>query len=297
MATVGAGRYIYEHIENWTQLPEGWTLGQTGVVTDSRDRVYLFNRSDHPLIVLDQDGTVLQSWGEGVLSSAHGMFIDARDNIYLPVFHSHVVLKYSPSGNLLMTLGTWDTPSDTGWSGNFRDPVKQAAGPFHRPTDVSVSPSGDVYISDGYGNARVHRFSPEGDLIASWGAAGKTAPGDFHCPHGIWVHTDGRVFVADRENSRVQIFSPEGEFLTQWMHLARPTDIYIDTDNTVYVTEFDALICIMTLDGEILARWTLPTVTPGSGNGGHAIWVDSRGDLYINLSQEGQRLLKYRRCG
>ena len=100
MATVGAGRYIYEHIENWTQLPEGWTLGQTGSVTDARDRVYLFNRSDHPLIVLDQDGTVLQSWGEGVLSSAHGMFIDARDNIYLPVFHSHVVLKYSPSGNL-----------------------------------------------------------------------------------------------------------------------------------------------------------------------------------------------------
>jgi streptogramin lyase len=296
MATVGAGQYTYELLEDWAQLPEGWTLGQTGIVTDARDRVYLFNRSDHPLIVLEQDGTFLNSWGEGILSSAHGMFIDPQENIYLPVFHSHVILKYSPSGNLLQTLGTWDTPSDTGWSGNFRDPVKQAAGPFNRPTDVAMSPSGDLYISDGYGNARVHRFSPEGELLESWGAPGKTAPGDFHCPHGVWVHTDGRIFVADRENSRVQIFSPEGDFLAQWTHLARPTDIYIDAHNTVYVTEFDALLCIMTLDGEVLTRWNLPSVTPGTGNGGHAIWVDSRGDLYINLSQEGRRLLKYRRC-
>lgn len=297
MARVGAGNYTYELIENWAQLPTGWTLGQTGIVTDSRDRVYLFNRSDHPLIVLESDGTFLNSWGEGVLSSAHGMFIDPDENIYLPVFRSHVILKYTPSGNLLQTIGTWDEPSDTGWSGNFRDLVKQAAGPFNRPSDVAMSPSGELYISDGYGNARIHRFTPDGELIASWGAPGNPAPGDFHCPHGVWVHTDGRVFVADRENSRVQIFSPEGEFLSQWTHLARPTDIYIDNDNTVYVTEFDALICIMTLDGEVLARWTVPTVIPGEGNGGHAVWVDSRGDLYVNLSEEGQRLLKYRRFG
>lgn len=225
------------------------------------------------------------------------MFIDQQENLYLPVFRSHVILKYNASGNLLMTLGTWDQPSDTGWSGNYRDLVKQAAGPFHTPSDIAISPSGDLYISDGYGNARVHRFSPDGELMASWGAPGKIAPGDFHCPHGVWVHTDGRVFIADRENSRVQIFSPEGDFLAQWTHLARPTDIYIDSDNTVYVTEFDALISIMTLDGEVLARWTLPSVEMGIGNGGHAVWVDSRGDLYVNLSQEGQRLLKYRRCG
>ena len=297
MATVGTGQYTYELIDNWAQLPAGWTLGQTGIVTDSRDRVYLFNRSDHPLIVLESDGSFLNSWGEGLLSSAHGMFIDAQENLYLPVFRSHVVLKYSSSGNLLMTLGTWDQPSDTGWSGNFRDLVKQPAGPFNRPSDVSISSSGDIYISDGYGNSRIHRFSPEGELMASWGTPGKTGPGDFHCPHGVWVHTDGRVWVADRENSRVQIFSPEGDFLSQWTHLDRPTDIYIDSDDTVYVTEFDGLICILTLEGETLARWTLPTVVAGEGNGGHAVWVDSRGDLYINLSQEGQRLLKYRRRG
>jgi len=296
MATVGTGKYTYELMDDWARLPEGWVLGQTGIVTDSRDRVYLFNRSDHPLIVLDADGSYYTSWGEGVLSSAHGMFIDPQENIYLPVMNSHVVLKYSPSGNLLMTLGTWDQPSNTGWSGKYSDPVKQAAGPFHRPTDVAMSPSGDLYISDGYGNARVHRFTADGELQMSWGAPGKTAPGEFHVPHGVWVHTDGRVLVADRENNRVQIFSPQGEFLTQWTDLARPCDIYIDADEAVYVPELDGLITILSLDGKILARWKSPTGT-GEGDGGHAVWVDSRGDIYLNQNQEGRRLLKYRRLG
>jgi hypothetical protein len=174
MATVGTGKHTYERVEDWLKLPAGWALGQTGIVTDARDRVYLFNRSEHPLIVLDRAGAFFTSWGEGMLSSAHGMFIDQQENIYLPVMNSHVVLKYSPAGNLLMTLGTWDQPSETGWSGQYQDPVKQAAGPFHRPTDVAMSPSGDLYISDGYGNARVHRFTADGRLQRSWGAPGKT---------------------------------------------------------------------------------------------------------------------------
>jgi DNA-binding beta-propeller fold protein YncE len=295
MTTVGMGKHTYELVEDWGKLPEGWTLGQTGIVTDARDRVYLFNRSEHPLIVLDCDGVFFSSWGEGILSSAHGMFIDQQENIYLPVVNSHVVLKYSPTGNLLMTLGTWDKPSETGWSGNYLDPVKQAAGPFHRPTDVAMSPTGDLYISDGYGNARVHRFNADGSFEMSWGAPGKTAPGEFHVPHGVWVHTDGRVFVADRENNRIQIFSPDGEFLTQWTGLARPCDIYIDADEVVYVSELDGLISLLTIDGQVLARWTSPTGT-GEIDGGHAVWVDSHGDIYINQNQEGRRLLKYRRC-
>jgi DNA-binding beta-propeller fold protein YncE len=295
MTTVGMGKHTYELVEDWGKLPEGWTLGQTGIVTDARDRVYLFNRSEHPLIVLDCDGVFFSSWGEGILSSAHGMFIDQQENIYLPVVNSHVVLKYSPTGNLLMTLGTWDKPSETGWSGNYLDPVKQAAGPFHRPTDVAMSPTGDLYISDGYGNARVHRFNADGSLEMSWGAPGKTAPGEFHVPHGVWVHTDGRVFVADRENNRIQIFSPDGEFLTQWTGLARPCDIYIDADEVVYVPELDGLISLLTLDGQVLARWMSPTGA-GKIDGGHAVWVDSHGDIYNNQNQEGRRLLKSRRC-
>lgn len=290
MATVGTGKYTYELVEDWAKLPAGWILGQTAMVTDSQDRVYLFNRSDHPLIVLDREGNFLSSWGEGSLPDAHGMYIDGGDNLYMPVKNSHVVLKYSSHGKLLMTLGNWDQPSNTGWSGKASDTVQQAAGPFHRPSDVALSPSGDLYISDGYGNARVHKFTADGRLVFSWGAPGKSAPGEFHVPHGVWVHTDGRVFVADRENNRIQIFSPEGKFLSQWTGLARPCDIYIDSDNIVFVPELDAFMSILSIAGEVISRWAGPT-----GAGAHAIWVDSHGDLYINQNLEGQRLLKYRR--
>ena len=290
MTTVGTGKYTYELEEGWGRLPEGWVLGQTAIVTDSQDRVYLFNRSDHPLVVMDRDGNFLTSWGEGTLPDAHGMFIDGDENIYMPVKNSHVVLKYSTSGNLLMTLGTWDQASDTGWSGVTTDIVKQAAGPFHRPSDVALSPEGDLYISDGYGNARVHKFTGDGRLLFSWGAPGKTGPGEFHVPHGVWVHTDGRVFVADRENHRIQIFTPDGEFLTQWTDFSRPCDIYIDEDETVFVPELDAFMSVLSIDGKLLARWSGPTEA-----GAHAIWEDSHGDLYINQNLEGQRLLKYRR--
>ena len=292
MVTVGAGKYVYELVEGWGPLPQGWTLGQTAIVTDSQERVYLFNRSDHPLIVLDRQGNFLTSWGEGVLTDAHGMYIDGYDNIYLPVKNSHVVLKYSSNGNPLLTLGTWDQPSDTGWSGDYRETAKRAAGPFNRPSDIALSPTGELYISDGYGNARVHKFSANGTLLRSWGEPGKTGPGQFHVPHGIWVHTDGRVLVADRENNRIQIFTPEGEFLTQWTDLARPCDIFIDADQIVYVAELDAFMSILTLEGNFLSRWTGPTDA-----GAHAIWVDSHGDLYVNQNLEGQRLLKYRKCG
>lgn len=292
MATVGAAKYTYELVEGWGKFPEGWTLGQTAIVTDSQDRVYLFNRSDHPLIVLDREGNYLTSWGEGVLTDAHGMFIDAEENLYLPVKNNHVVLKYSSQGNLLMTLGTRDQPSDSGWSGDTNEPAVRGAGPFHRPTDAAISPSGDLYISDGYGNSRVHVFTSDGKLQFSWGTPGKTGPGVFHVPHGVWVHTDGRVFVADRENNRIQIFTPEGEFLTEWTGLARPCDIYIDADEAVYVPELDAFMSILTIEGKLLAKWSGP-----AGVGAHAIWVDSHGDLYINQNQEGQRILKYRRRG
>ena len=292
MVRVGAGARVYEQVEDWEKLPEGWVLGQTAIVTDSQDRVYLFNRSDHPLIVLDRDGKFLNSWGEGDLPDAHGMFIDADDNLYMPVKNSHVVLKYSPDGNLLMTMGDWDKPSDTGWTGDVNDPAKQAAGPFNRPSDIALDASGDLYISDGYGNSRVHKFTSDGKLLFSWGEPGKTGPGEFHVPHGVWVHTDGRVFVADRENNRIQIFDAEGKYLDEWGGLARPCDIYIDEDEILYVPELDGFMSILSIEGDIIASWGSP-LDAGWGNGAHAVWMDSHGALYVNQNVEGHRLVKY----
>ena len=262
-------------------------LGQTGIVTDSQDRVYLFNRSEHPLIVLDRDGNFITSWGEGVLDDAHGLHIDPDENIYLPVKNSHVVQKYDRSGNLLMTLGEWYKPSDTGWPGVAEELALRAAGPFNRPSDVSMSPDGYLYISDGYGNARIHKFDKNGNLLNSWGAPGKTEPGEFHVPHGVWVHTDGRVFVADRENNRVQIFTQDGEFLTQWTGFARPCDFFIDENNVVFIPELDGFLSIVDIDGTVISKWDGPF-----GATAHAVWVDAHGDLYINQHLEGQRLLK-----
>lgn len=267
-------------------------MGQTAIVTDSQDRVYLFNRGDHPLMVFDRDGNFLNSWGEGELPDAHGMFIDADDNLYMPVKNSHVVLKYRPDGNLLMTMGEWDKPSDTGWSGNVGDPAKQAAGPFNRPSDIALDAAGDLYISDGYGNARVHKFTADGKLLFSWGEPGKTGPGEFHVPHGVWVHTDGRVFVADRENDRIQIFDAGGKYLEEWGGLARPCDIYIDQDDIIYVPELDGFMSILSIEGDIIATWDSP-LDAGMGNGAHAVWMDSHGDLYVNQNVESHRLVKY----
>ena len=256
--------------------------------------MYLFNRGDHPLIVLDREGNFLNSWGEGQLPDAHGMFIDGDDNLYMPVKNSHVVLKYKPDGNLLMTLGEWDKPSDTGWSGNYSDPAVRAAGPFNRPSDIALDAKGDLYISDGYGNSRVHKFSADGKLQFSWGEPGKTGPGEFHVPHGVWVHTDGRVFVADRENNRIQIFDADGKYLDEWGGLARPCDIYIDQDDVLYVPELDGFMTILSIDGDVIATWGSP-LDAGWGNGAHAVWVDSHGDIYVNQNVEGHRLVKYLR--
>ena len=160
--------------------------------------------------------------------------------------------------------------------------IKRGGPPFNRPTGVAISPSGEIYVSDGYGNARVHKFSPDGSLLLSWGEPGE-APGQFKLPHSIWVDKQERVWVPDRENRRIQIFNKQGEFLDQWTELGRPTDIVIDEKGTVYVSELTQRVSIFTGDGKLLARWgsqgqdqeTALFLAP------HAIAVDSRGDIYV----------------
>jgi sugar lactone lactonase YvrE len=146
---------------------------------------------------------------------------------------------------------------------------------------VTVLDSGEIFVADGYGNARVHRFSPEGDLIQSWGAPGPN-PGEFGLTHSIHHDADDRIWVTDRENSRIQIFDTDGEFITEWTDLIRPTDLAIHGD-TVVVSELCKRVSVFTLDGELLTRWgnedhpddDLLFVAP------HSVAVDSNGDLYV----------------
>jgi DNA-binding beta-propeller fold protein YncE len=315
---VGQGKFRYETLVQWEKLPPDWCFVEVaGVASDSRGRVYVFNRGEHPLIILDRDGNFLASWGEKQFKRAHGIFIGPDDAVYCTDDLDHTVRKFTPEGKLLMTLGTSGQPSDTGIDGIDYRTIKRAGPPFHRPTNLALAADGSMYVTDGYGNARVHKFSPEGRLLFSWGGPG-VGPGQFNLPHGIALDREGRVFVADRENSRIQIFSPRGEFLAEWTDVARPMQVFIDGEDNVFVAEVGwragrfpwqspppdgagARVSVFNTRGELQARWgdAGQPEAPGDFFAPHDIWVDDRGDIYVGevvMSAGGNRGLVSPTC-
>jgi len=200
----------------------------SGVAIDSQDQAVICCRAETPIIVFDEDGKYVRSFGKGMMKNAHGICVDTSDNIYVVDSGRHVVFKFSSDGELLMTLGTLDVPSDTGAiNGDFKT-IKHGAGPFNQPGKAAVRKSnGHIYVTDGYGNARVHHFDSDGSLICSWGEPGYEH-GEFHIPHGISLDDDtGEVYICDRENERIQIFDENGKFLRSWDGLFRPCDVSI----------------------------------------------------------------------
>jgi len=284
----GTGKYRYELVDGWAKYPEEWSLRDVvSLAIDSQARVGMLNRGAHPVLVFDREGNLLTSWGEGLFKRPHGNYIGPDNSVYCTDDENHTVRKFTPEGKLLMTLGTAGEPSDTGYTKRFDffaslATISRGGPPFNGPTGVALSSSGEIYVTDGYGNARVHKFTPDGTLLFSWGAPG-SAPGQFRVPHSIWVDKEDRVWVVDRHNSRIQIFKAQGEFLCQWTDFIRPTDICIDDEGIVYICEDCLRVSIFTINGKLVARWgsegldrekTL-FVAP------HAIAVDSRGDLYV----------------
>jgi DNA-binding beta-propeller fold protein YncE len=302
----GQGDFRYELHEEWEQLPEGWEHGDVaGVATDARDNVYIFNRSEHPLIIYDREGRFLGSWGEGVFTRPHGVTI-ADDILYLADDGDHTVRKFTLDGKLLLTIGTPHQPSETGYDPKISTSlltIAHGGAPFNRPTRLSVAPSGELYVSDGYGNARIHRFAADGTLLQSWGGPG-SSPGEFNLPHSVWVHSDGRVFVCDRENERVQIFDPQGVYLEEWTNMNRPGDLFIDAAGHVYIGEMNwwqdhvslsgktwtedrlARMTVRDLNGEVISTFGGDPAygdpcAPGNFTSPHGICVDSHGDVYV----------------
>lgn len=285
MFKVGTGKLSYELDEGWGKLPEGWTFTQVaGVAVDQQDRVYVFNRSPHPVIILDQQGDFLSSWGEGIFTRPHGILIDRNNEVLCVDDADHTVRKFTLDGKLLMTLGTKNKPGENG-------------APFNRPTNPAVSPRGDIYISDGYGNSRVHRFSAEGKLILSWGTPGSD-PGQFNIPHGVWIDKNERVYVADRQNNRIQIFTNKGEYLTQWTGFQQPCAVFMDKEENVFVPELRSRMSILNMNGEVLLRWGgEKSKDLGLFTAPHCACLDSHRDLYIGEVLEGQRIQKFIRKG
>lgn len=274
---VGTGEYQYEVIADWAKLPAGWSFGWIpSVAVDSRDRVYVYSRSEHPMVVFDRDGAFLTSWGEDILKDAHGIYIDAGDNIYCTERETHCVHKFDSDGQLQWTLGTPGVPRPPGL-------------PFNKPTDLAIAPDGCFFVSDGYGNFKVHKFSPDGEFLFSWGKRG-TEPGEFDLVHSVWVDSQYLVYICDRENNRVQIFDGDGNFLEQWTDFLRPDKLWFDSDETIFMAEIGQRVTVLSRDGRILSQWGQAGEEPHQFKSfPHGIWGDSRGDLYVSeVGSDGQ---------
>jgi DNA-binding beta-propeller fold protein YncE len=298
---VGQGAFRYTVDQAWPTLPGNGQYGEAvAVACDSRDRVYLFARGPHPVLVYGTDGSLLQSWGEEEFVRPHGIFVGPDDTVYCTDDCDHTIRAFTVDGEPKFKIGTSGGASDTGATSMDYRTIKHSGPPFHYPTNLALSPAGDMYIADGYGNARVHCFSPEGKLRHSWGEPGD-GPGQFHVPHGIAVSKDSTVYVADRENSRIQLFTAVGVFLGQWTDVARPCQLYIDREGWIYVAELGfragrwpgtgeaprgasgGRVSIFDPKGALQARWgggESPTA-PGDFFAPHGIWIDSRGDIYV----------------
>ena len=297
---VSYGEYVYENVPGWAPLPDGWEWNHVvGVAVDSRDNIFAYNRSNHPMIVLNKDGDIIDSWALENFSSAHHVEIGPDDSVWTTDVGNHTVRKWTSDGNLLLTLGSPDNPAP-----------EQSGEPFNQPTDIAFGLDGSLYVSDGYGNSKIHHFTPEGKLIRSWGERG-TGPGQFMVPHSVAVDPTGLVYVCDRENSRIQIFTSDGQYVSQWRGVHRPNQIVPSSDGTMVVAELgykiglmdgapevnevshNSGVKIMTKTGQWLGGWGASTGIDGDFLAAHAVGIDSDGSLYVGETLDGARLQKF----
>ena len=299
----------FQLVPKWEQLPIGMVHGDVSdVAVDAEDNVYLLTNFEARVIVYSPTGEFLRSFGEGKFCyRPHGITI-AGDKVYITDQKNHVILIYTRMGEPIGTLGTFRQPSDSGIDRTLRTltqrvaSIKHGAPPYNLPTQVAVAPNGDLYVSDGYGNCRVHQLTPEGEVIRSWGEPGD-GPGEFHVVHYVYVTRDGRVLVCDRDNERIQVFTLAGKYIEEWTDLDRPAAVVEDKDGVLFVAEQgwklghgsfkrgkierqDQVqlggIAVLDSAGRVLERWggRDPSMA-GSFVAPHGLAVDSRGDLYV----------------
>jgi len=295
----------YVVVHGWPMLPDNFVLGQiSGVAVDSHNHVFVFNRAEnswaadksHPIpspTILCFDGAtgkLLTSWGENRFLEPHGMRIDRSDNIWVTDRGLHQVFKFSHDGKLLMTRGTERVP---GLDGTH----------FNKPTDVAFAADRSFYVSDGYGNSRIAKFSADGKFLLDWGHKGD-GPGEFNLPHNVVVDAQGRVYVADRMNVRIQVFDADGKFLNAWKseELGRPWGLAIGPDGLLYMVDGGDLkpgppdrgrILKLDLNGKILAKWSRFGNYDGQIYWGHDIAVGKDGAVYVGDVNHSMRVQKF----
>ncbi len=303
--SVGAPPPHYRVVHGWPLLPEGRVLGSAaGVGVNSKGDVFVFHRAgrtwSEPLpidalkapaiAVFDgRSGRLLREWGANQFAMPHGLTVDAQDNIWLTDVALQQVFKFSPDGRLLMVLG------ERGVAGADERH-------FNRPTDVAVLADGSFYVSDGYRNTRVVKFSAEGKFMFQWGRSG-TGPGEFATPHAIVVDRSGLVYVADRQNDRVQVFDAQGQFIRQIKspEVGRPYGLALLSQGRLVVADGGEQplsgpdrsgIAIADVAGRVLQRFGRFGNYDGEFRMAHDVATDGSGNLYV-VDIAGQRVQKF----
>ena len=300
----------YKVDPRWPQRPENVAWGRTpGVAVDGKDQIWVFTRANPPVQVYDAEGKFIRAWGEEIIgpaatgTAAHQIKIDSRGMIWLADIASHVVRQLTPQGKLLKTLGTAGEPGCD-------------ESHFDKPTDMAITPGGEVFVSDGYGNARIVHFDSRGKFVKAWGKLG-TGPGEFSLPHAVVLDRQGRLYVADRNNARIQVFDRSGKFLDQWQNLIVPWGFWItpkdeiwvcgcspmpwrETDDTLSCPPKDQIFMKFDTSGRVLQLWTVPKGNdgeeqPGELNWVHGIAVDSQGNIYASdiIGQRAQKFVRH----
>jgi sugar lactone lactonase YvrE len=265
-------------VNNGQGAPDYHTVDITGVAVGLDGRVYMCHGAPHPVLVFDRNGNYLTSWGEGLFTEPHTIRADHDGNLWMTDYETQLIYKFSPEGVLLRT---WGTRNVRGRDGTH----------FSGPTDVAFAPSGDVYISDGYGNSRVVHLSADGTYLGEWGNWGKQ-PGLFRTPHSIAVDAQGRVYVADRQNKRIQVFTGTGQFLSAWNIKDRPFSLWVSQDQLLYVACGSDTIRVLDLTGRQVTRWGTSGRRPGQFNEPHMLCIDAQGELYV-AETGSKRLQKF----
>ncbi|MHC4691634.1 MAG: peptidyl-alpha-hydroxyglycine alpha-amidating lyase family protein [Planctomycetota bacterium] len=268
--------YMYEPVAVWDAESTRMELDKIlGIGIDSKGRVYATaGKGDKGVLVFDAHGKIVDSWGQGLISK-HGLRV-IDDKVWVTDRERHIVMQFTLDGKLLMTLGT---ESMSGLGHNE----------FNMPSDIAIGPDGDIYVSDGYTNSRVMRFSAEGKFKHSWGTKGE-GPGQFNLVHNIAIDKKGRVYIADRENERVQIFDADGNFLDQWNHVGKAFGLYIDDQMRVYITDGQSNNVYITDDkGKVLSIFGKTGDGAGEFNMAHSITVDKKGNIYV-AEGDGMRI-------